>query len=155
MRFHKDQEYCFYRYNRDLEANWKVLLNDGRIVYQDNDSTWIGLQEFCAKENVWPIHMTLEYYDNVLNILPPNAEGYFYRQGIITEMMCFAAGGNAPFQGKRSKTAIIGYAKDGGVYTTTVRLPELLIWDSEFRDADKMTKDGILNDKSLFLIPKH
>ncbi len=153
MRFVKDQQYCFYRYNRDLEANWKILLSDGSIVYQDDvSSTWSNLQEYCREKRVWPIHLTLEYYDNVLNILPPNAEGYFYRQGILTEFMCSMMGGDAPLQGRRSKTAIIGYFKEDTLFTYTIMLPELRIWDSGPRDKIKMAQDGILNDKSLFLI---
>lgn len=155
LRRSKDQAYCFHLYNGQLEPNWKVLLSNDEIIYQDdyNGGSWSDLQDYCKEQKIWPIHMILEYYDNIINILPPNAEGYFYRRGILVEMLCSANPSDAsPFQGKRGKTVVIGYLKDGLLYSTTIRIPELLIWSTEIRDKEKMEKDGILKDKSLFLI---
>ena len=155
MRKKKDLQYLSHLHNVQLEPNWKALLSNDEIIYQDDyqGSSWRDLQEYCRENKVYPIHVTLEFWDNILNILPPNAEGYFYRKGILTELMCAANPQEGmPFQGNRAKTVIVGYYKDKLLYTTTIRVPELQIWDTEVRDEKKMMVDGIFRDKSLFLI---
>lgn len=153
----KDPSYFFPLYHHHLEANWKAILSNGEIFYQADylgENSWIMLQDYCEENNLRLEHFVLEYYDNVLNILPPNAEGYFFRRGILSEICCEAMGDGSttPFQGKRSKTFIIGYMKDGILYTYQVKIPELIVmFGEEVRDKDKQIKTKVFDGKSLFL----
>lgn len=124
--------YFFSLYHNHLEANWKAILSNGEIVYQDDydgGDAWARLQDYCAEKQLRLEHFVLEYYDSVLNILPPHAEGYFFRRGILSEFLCESNGDgvSTPFQGKRSKTFIIGYFKDGLLYSYQVKIPELQV----------------------------
>lgn len=148
----KTAEYAFYQKHKYLEPNWAVLLNNGEIVYQDDyssgESAWKRLQTYCKLKGFYPVHMKLEYGDNELNILPPNADGYFFRRGILSEILCESNGDGetTPFQGNRAKTFIIGSMSNGKITTFTIKLPELLVWDSEVREP----KEEYFKDKSLF-----
>lgn len=149
-------EYLFKLRHHYLEPYWKVMLNNDEIVYQDDylesSSAWRRLQAYCKNNNLYPIHMMLEYGDNTLNVLPPYQDGYFFKRGILSEMICESNGDGSTtsFQGNRSKTFIIGYLKDNTIYTHTVKIPELAIWDSDARKIE----DIYLEEQSLFLVNK-
>lgn len=156
----KDPAYYFSLYHNHLEANWKAVLSNGEVWYQADHirgDSWAQLQEYCAANKLTLEHFVLEFYDNVLNILPPNAEGYFFRRGILSEIMSESLGDNisTPFQGKRSKTFIIGYWKDGLLYTYVVKIPELLVmFGEEVRDKQKQIETKVFDGKALFMRPK-
>lgn len=153
----KDPTYFLPLYHHHLEGNWKALLSNGQIFYQAdylNGDSWAMLQDYCKENSLRLEHFVLEYHDHVLNILPPNAEGYFFRRGIISEVMCESLGDgvSTPFQGKRSKSFIIGYYKDGLLYTYQVKIPELeVMFGEEIRDKAKQIETKVFDGKSLFL----
>jgi hypothetical protein len=162
----KDPTYFYYLYFNLLEANWKVLLSNGEIIYQDDYlnaqagelnpvSAWQRLQLYCAQNSLRPVHFTLEYGDNILDILPLNAEGYYFRRGFITEMtIATGATENTSFTGKRSKKFVIGYfdkTKDL-LYTYDYKIPELGLWDTDVRDDAKRRIDRCNLGNSLFMV---
>jgi len=153
----KDSAYFSRLYHHHLEANWKAVLSNGEIVYQADYLTgdsWQQLQDYCQENNLQLEHFVLEYHDNVLNILPPKAEGYFFRRGILSELMCEALGdgSSTPFQGKRSKTFIIGYYAGGLLYTYQVKVPELIVmFGEEVRDKDMQIKTKVWDNRALFI----
>lgn len=153
----KETEYFRTLYHHHLEANWKAVLSNGEVFYQADyagGDSWIELQEYCNEKNLRLEHFMLEYFDNTLNILPANAEGYFFRRGILSEIMCEALGDGSTtsFQGKRSKTFIIGYLKDGLLYTYQVKIPELIVmFGEEIRDKNKQIETNVFKGKALFI----
>lgn len=139
-----------------LEANWKVMLNNDEIIYQDDFAgyelnAWKRLQIYCKEKGVYPIHMTLEFGDNQLNVLEPYQHGYFFKRGILSEFLCEANGDGSTtsFQGNRAKTFIIGqYSPDYGIKAFTVKIPELGVWDYGYRKVEEL----YLKEQSLFLV---
>ncbi len=150
-------DYFFKVYHTHLEANWKAILSNGEVIYQDDydgGDAWIRLQDYCLEKDLKLEHFMVEYYDNVLNILPPLAEGYFFRRGILSEFLCESNGDgvSTPFQGKRSKTFIIGYYKEGLLYTYQVKIPELIVmFGEQIRDEAEQLRTGVRKDRSLFM----
>ena len=154
MRFSKDAAYCLRQYNLLLEPTWKALLSNGEIIYQDDfdGSSWADLQQYCKTNQLELSHVTLEFYDNIVNILPPNAKGYFYRRGFLTSFLIRNdPTDSTPLQGSRAKTVVIGHFDGENLKTHTIQCPELFLWHTENRDKNKMIKDKIFEDKSLFL----
>lgn len=150
--------YFFSLYHTHLEANWKAILSNGEIIYQDDyaegGDAWKRLQEYCAENNLRLEHFTLEYYDNTLNILPPLAEGYYFRRGILSEFLCESNGDgfSTPFQGKRSKTFIIGYFKDGLLYSYQVKVPELIVmFGEQVRNKEEQESSKVWKGHSAFM----
>lgn len=150
--------YFFSLYHNHLEANWKAVLSNGEVIYQDdyaNGDAWERLQEYCKESNLVLEHFCLEHHDHVLNILPPLADAYFFRRGIISEFICESNGDgiNTPFQGKRSKSFIIGYLdKDGLLRSYQVKIPELeVMFGEEIRNKEEQIKTNVLKGKALFV----
>lgn len=150
--------YFFSLYHNHLEANWKAILSNGEVIYQDDylgGDTWVRLQDYCKENGLKLEHFMLEYYDNVLNILPPLAKAYFFRRGIISEWLCESNGDgiNTPFQGKRSKTFIIGYLDENDLlHSYQVKVPELeIMFGEQIRTKEEQIRDKIYGNTSLFV----
>jgi len=150
--------YFFSLYHKHLEANWKAILSNGEVIYQDDytadGNAWERLQTYCKQNNLRLEHFMLEYYDNTLNILPPFADGYFFRRGILSEFLCESNGDgfSTPFQGLRSKTFIIGYFKNGLLHSYQVKIPELqVMFDEQIRDKSEQIKTKVFDGHSAFM----
>lgn len=80
------EENDFVRY----KSRWVALLSDGSKVYQDDHApgeaepiAWIRLKEYVRHTGLKITGLYLQFCDNIVEVAPPNAEGYYYVQGII------------------------------------------------------------------------
>lgn len=72
------------------EAHWRVDLNNGEQVYDDDGrrnekdqpmiSSWLRLKEYCDEHKLWITSMYLRFRSHYEHITP-NADGYFMKKG--------------------------------------------------------------------------
>lgn len=73
-------------------ALWRARLSNGEIVIQDDyrpglaeNSAWIRLAAYCEENRLKIEQFWLEFRGNKVCPLKENAEGYFFRKGILAE----------------------------------------------------------------------
>lgn len=110
---------------------WVVRLNDGTIVYQDDDrpgenppSAWLRLRQHCIETGAYPVEMRLQFGTNIVP-LPADKDGYFFSK------FAYAVWG----QVETGYGYVAGYLQDGRVHATTYQTPELLRITSDVRDV--------------------
>ncbi len=117
---------------------WFVKLNNGEEFYSndlyiDDKSDWLRLKEYCVLNNYYINSFQIRFRDRVIQI--PESSKYFFRR------MEFCALG-----GKNSNKSyfVIGYEKDNKIYISKYMIPELEIWESEYRDLENC-EESIIN----------
>lgn len=125
---------------------WTAYLDNGLCVAQDDGRpgvhpwrAWDRLRMYLAIEkNVSIIDFYVRIMDNVVQPLPKNAEGYFYRE----------AHGAIAGDAKSIDMFTIGYVKDGKVYDFKYRKPELTLFGNpQVRDVSEVIDSVWLNPK--------
>lgn len=121
------------------EPIWVALLSDNTKVYMDNNnpiyeetSAWLRLKTYCQNNNLNIKSLTFQFRSNIIKPLPEDAEGYFFRNGL----MGFPNGLNIGL-------FFAGYLKDEKVYITRIGVPEMLIIENEIRDISDEQGVGV------------
>jgi len=80
------EEDDFVRY----QPRWVATLDDGRSVYQDDyrpgedePIAWIRLKRYLKETGKKIVGLSIQFCDNIATVAPPNAQGYYYIQGIM------------------------------------------------------------------------
>lgn len=123
---------------------WVVELSNGEIVYQDDGknsdieySAWIRLKTYILENNLTIKKMYIRFRSNIIYPLEDNAEGYFFSIGIIGMM---SSSDNINFY-------IVGSLKKDKVYIKKIKVPELIVFDEEERDANKCSDNQLILNK--------
>lgn len=119
-------------YVQDLR--WIVTLSNGTEVFQDDNrpglewNAWTRLYHYLQQNpDLTIIGMRLEFRSHVER-LPSHADGYYFSHGM-----------SAVFMSQTWSNFVAGYAKDGVLYKSTWRVPELCQIDyDEIKDLDKL-----------------
>ena len=120
---------------------WVVNLNNGETIYQDDErpsvsehSAWVRLRNYCQATGLYITRMVLQFRSHIEEPLPNDADGYFF---------CHQALGMVGLTGNwRDQTTetlgfyVIGYVKDGRLYTQQWKVPELQLGIREERPLD-------------------
>jgi hypothetical protein len=126
------------------EAHFSALLSNGEVIYQDDyraecehnkepipvpDKAWDRLRSYISQNNLWIKNIRLQNLDNVVEPLPDDAHGFFFKKGAI----------GALFSQQLSHFYIIGYVdlKTKTVKTFKYGVPELLLLETEERPLKK------------------
>lgn len=157
MLKHKDDNYLFKLHRYYLEPYLKVLLSNGEVIFQDDytqdEPFWTRIQRYSKQNNLYAIHMNLNYGDNCIDVIPTNSDGLFFRRGIIASMFVSTDPNIAPIPGARSKSFVIGwYDKSKEIlHTHTYKLPELELHLIEARDINQMIQNRCFEGDSLWI----
>ena len=126
---------------------WQAHLDNGLVVAQDDGRpgihpwrAWDRLRMYLAIEkNVSIIDFYVRLLDNVVQPLPKNAEGYFYRDAHG------AIAGSASWD-----MFTMGYVKNGKVYDFKYRKPELVqMGNPQERDVSEVIESVWMNPKRM------
>lgn len=145
----KDPAYTFLLHHKYKEPYWVVKLSNGETVYQSDYwngltvNSWLDLQVYCDENKLIPIGMQLEYYDHVIK-MKDHSDGYFFRRGVIAELIS---------QAKFDAVVIGDYDKRTDLLNTWMyKLPELHLFDYDYRDAKKRIETKCDVGNSFWLI---
>lgn len=142
---------CFQEddFTRELQddratALWKVKLSDGSIATMDDGrpgeaqpSAWIRLGEYIRERKLRIVKLWLKFRDNVdENMLPENAEGYFFSKNAIGDVM----GGSNTLM-----FYIVGAVVGGKLTVMRYSSPSLILVDVEEREMEKLGETLIRN----------
>jgi hypothetical protein len=134
------------------EAPWVVELSNGEVVYQDdyrgeyllfkgeyghdNRRSWDILKDYISANNLYIHKMYLKNYNNIVEPLPLDADGYFFKKGALGKL----------FSSTTRQYAIIGYYDKATKKTKTFKyaLPDLLLVEFDERIVDINTPSLIL-----------
>lgn len=118
----------------ESEALWYVELSNGQRFVQDDNrpgsnppSAWLRLRNYLETNHLSIQKFYIGFRDNILyDILPHNAEGYFFRKNLATIM------------GERQILSfyIIGYLQDNRVFTQKVKVPEMIVTETSERNPE-------------------
>jgi hypothetical protein len=104
---------------------WFAELANGERIYQDDqpETTWDRLREYLQEKNTYIVNVGVKLSQNEQRPFEPNQEGYYCSRGVL-----------AFLTGAQTHTLVIGYVKNGQLYTHTYKCPELLILEDDKRD---------------------
>lgn len=123
---------------------WVATLTDGTLVAQDDyrpeadpPKAWDRLRLYLKKnadKKLGISHFYVRYMDNVIDVWPHNAAGYFYRE---------AHGG---IVGASSWDMVsFGYVLDGVVYSRKYKKPELIYMENDCRPLSEVEDSVWMN----------
>ena len=117
-------------------AIFKVFLNDGSVVLQDDDrpgelhsSAWIRLKEFLATNSNLKIdRIDVGFRNNVIkHVVPDNQPGYFFIKNLLSE-----------WGGSSMDFYIFGWLDETGIVRTKkVKVPEMVVFNGESRRIEE------------------
>ena len=118
----------------EMNTVWIVELNDGTIVYQDDerpgteDSAWERLGKHCAENHLYIKSMKLKFRSNEVFVAgnDPNIKGFFFCKSVLGMMV---GGSNYHFY-------IAGTLKDDILVVVKWAVPTLQAVWSEHRNPD-------------------
>jgi len=131
-------------------TRWIAHLSDGKRVYQDDFrqypefedersySTWVRLRDFCKKENIDIVGMTIQFRTN-RDFLPENADGYYFCKSVM--------GGFGMEQNIHYFVA--GCVRDGKIFVKKWQVPELIVMSEEEREIKENDLCLILRNKNV------
>lgn len=120
-------------------ARWNVVLKSGKKVIQDDGregleaSAWLRLREYVQQTGDGIAELYLTFRNEKDGIMPSNAEGYFFRKSVLGCLSSATA----------QSSYIVGYLKDGKVYTEKWNIPILEKVEEEIRDINDDSKVGV------------
>lgn len=113
----------------ESKSIWSVLLSNNEIIYSDDlyineDSDWIRLKKYCESNKLYIKLLKLQFRDRTIHI--KESSKYFFRR------MQFCSLSN----GSNKSYFIVGYKDNNGIYISKYMIPELEIWESEYRNEN-------------------
>lgn len=120
-------------------TRWIVDLSDGTTVISDDDrpglsdASWARLKahvEYCGLQIV---SLAMSFRDNVIDVLPKNAEGYLLRRAMA----------GFPITGETFGYWVIGFLKGDEVCCYKYTVPDLILFGTDTRYVDEEEKVGV------------
>jgi hypothetical protein len=116
---------------------WIATLESGEEVWQRIDleqdtegySSWLELRQTKLKI----IGLKIKFRSHIEE-LPSNAQGYYFRRGIIATMP----------GGDEANCYVTGYIENGILHKIWWRIPEIIEWDAEVTDTWNKEDLGII-----------
>lgn len=120
----------FIRNKIEDEVIWIATLNNGLIVYQDDnrpnyESAWLRLQKYCKENNLKITHIRCRFRSHWEHI-PSNKDGYVFCKSALGDLSSGITIGYYNF----------GYLENGHFIFQKWRIPELLLDTTEERNLD-------------------
>lgn len=112
---------------------WRATLNNGEVLTQLPDFSWKGLKRKVEFLNLTINSLSLVFRDNVLSTFDNDAEGYYLVDGFSGDI-------NIDVRA----TKIVGTILGAICKIQEVRIPELIIIRTEYREVSKCIKDAII-----------
>jgi len=126
------------------EAHFSALLTNGQTIFQDDyraecehnkepiptePKAWDRLRSYVNENKIWIKNLRLQNIDNVVEPLPDDAHGYYFKKGAI----------GALFSDAVNHFYIIGYVDLAKKIVKTFKygVPELMLLETEDRELKK------------------
>jgi hypothetical protein len=131
-------------------AIWQCELSDGSVVSMDDGrpgieprSAWLRLAAYLKSSGLKIVGMWLKFRTNCdKNILPRNADGYFFSKNVIDAL------GRSDDEGGRQASPffyIVGALVNGKIEVQRYSIPSLTLIDTEIRDPETARESLIRN----------
>jgi hypothetical protein len=118
---HYDREYF------EDKPNWFVQLSSGEYFYQHDhglgNEAWAQLKYYCELHDLTILNFGARNRDNVIYPLPSSAGGYFFIKGALCSIN----------ESHQWQLFIMGVTDGKTIWTSTVKVPEMLIIETDSR----------------------
>lgn len=120
---------------------WIALLSNGEKIYQDDGrpdlqiySAWIRLSSYLKDTKLKIVDLYFRFRSNVVHILPENAEGYYFSNGVIGQL-------SSDFS---INLFVCGEINNGVARIRNIKIPELIVMSEEERIIGNYSIDPII-----------
>lgn len=118
----------------DLESKtfWICKLSNNEEIWSDDEyinekSDWQRLKDYCESNDLTIESFKIKFRDRYIEL--PKSSKYFFRRMILCSF------------GKKKKNNknyfVLGYENLGKIHIQKYMIPELDLWEEEYRDIDK------------------
>jgi hypothetical protein len=112
---------------------WRVTLNNGEVLTSLPDFNWKDLKKKVKSEGTTINSLSLVFRDNVLSVFDNDAEGYYLVDGFSGDINI-----------EVRATKIVGTILGAVCKIQEVRIPELIVMRTEYREVHKCIRDAII-----------